>query len=651
MKFSVVIVNYNVRHFLEQCLYSVMKSIRGIEGEIIVVDNNSVDGSCKMVQDKFPGVTLIENKKNTGFSFANNQAIRVSKGEYVLLLNPDTVVEEDTFTKIIQFMDERLDAGGLGVKMIDGKARFLPESKRGLPTPLVAFYKIFGFSKLFPGSKTFGKYHLGYLNKDEIHEVDVLSGAFMLLRKSVLDTIGLLDESFFMYGEDIDISYRITKAGYKNYYFPKTTIIHYKGESTKKGSVNYVLLFYNAMIIFANKHFSKQNAKLFSFLINSAVYFRASLALTTRFIKTILLPLLDALLIFAGYYFIKPYWESYKFSGEGTYPPEYLKFVVPSYILIWLISIFFAGGYDKPVKIYKIIKGILAGTFIILVIYSLLSEEFRFSRALILIGTAWVFIFILLLRLILHVIKFRGYQLGISKKKRVLIVGFEDEANRIGTFLKHTEENPMIVGYVCPESSSNRLNFIGSIDQINEIIRINTIDEIIFCAKDISARHIIGNMLDLTGWVDYKIASPDSFSVIGSNSINTAGDLYTINLNSVTKVSNRRNKRLLDVLLSLVFLFFSPVLIFIVHNKAGLYRNIFSVLAGFVTWVGYCRGDGINTYELPKIKNGILNPLDVIKSKEISVDASEKINMNYAKDYRLLNDMNIILKSIKNIGR
>ncbi|MEZ4937615.1 MAG: glycosyltransferase family 2 protein, partial [Crocinitomicaceae bacterium] len=275
MDISIVIVNYNVEHFLEQCLNSVFSALKKVDGEVWVVDNNSIDGSMAMVKAKFPQVRLIENKENVGFSKANNQAIRESQGKYVLLLNPDTVVEEDTFEKVVQFMNEHPDAGGLGVNMIDGKGNFLPESKRGLPTPSVAFYKIFGLSRLFPRSKKFGKYHLGYLSKEETHEIEILSGAFMLMRKEALDKVGLLDESFFMYGEDIDLSWRIILGGYKNYYYPGTRIIHYKGESTKKTSVNYVFVFYKAMIIFAKKHFSQKNARTFSFLINMAIYFRA----------------------------------------------------------------------------------------------------------------------------------------------------------------------------------------------------------------------------------------------------------------------------------------------------------------------------------------------------------------------------------------
>jgi GT2 family glycosyltransferase len=198
---------------LEQCLHAVEKASKNNVTEVFVVDNNSVDGSQHLIKEKFPNVIYIENKENLGFSKANNQAIKQASGEYILLLNPDTVVEEDTFEKTMGFMDKHPEAGALGVKMIDGKGNFLPESKRGLPTPWVAFYKMFGLARLFPHSKKIGKYHLSYLNQDETHEVDVLAGAFMLLRKTALDKVGLLDETFFMYGEDIDLSYRLQKGG------------------------------------------------------------------------------------------------------------------------------------------------------------------------------------------------------------------------------------------------------------------------------------------------------------------------------------------------------------------------------------------------------------------------------------------------------
>ncbi len=217
MRLSVIIVNYNVKFFLEQALLSLRRAIQSLEVEVFVVDNNSADGSVEMVRNKFPEVILIVNKHNPGFSIANNQAIRQAKGQYILLLNPDTVVAEDTFRICLQFMDDHPQVGGLGVRMIDGSGQFLPESKRGFPSPWVAFCKAFGLSRLFPRSKWFNHYHLGYLSEKEAHPIEVLAGAFMWMRSSVLDEVGLLDESFFMYGEDIDLSYRIVKGGYQNY--------------------------------------------------------------------------------------------------------------------------------------------------------------------------------------------------------------------------------------------------------------------------------------------------------------------------------------------------------------------------------------------------------------------------------------------------
>ncbi len=654
MKLSIVIVNYNVKYFLEQCLHSVQKATIGIESEIFVVDNNSVDGSLKMVRDKFPEVYLIENKDNKGFSKANNQAIRKANGEYILLLNPDTIVEDDTLHKSLRFMDEHPEAGGLGVKMIDGKGKFLPESKRGLPSPSVSFFKIFGLSTLFPKSRIFSKYHLGYLDKDKIHQIDILAGAFMLLRKKVLDEIGLLDEAFFMYGEDIDLSYRITQAGYKNYYFPETRIIHYKGESTKKSSINYVFMFYHAMIIFAKKHFSRQNARSFSLMINFAIYLRAFFSIINRFATRLLLPLLDALMIFGGINFIRGYWERvFIFPEGGHYPQAFIWIVVPIYILIWLLCVFFNGGYDKPVRLRKLTLGMLTGTLIILVLYSLLSENYRFSRALILLGAAWGIISMLAIRLLLHILKFNGFRLNSEKNKRFIIVGEKEEAERVSELLQKTAINPAFIGLVSYLHHRGNLNgYIGYLGQIKEIITIHKIDEVIFCAKDVPAQVIIDKMSELKEeQVDYKIAPPESLSIIGSNSINTSGDLYVIDINAITKKSNRRNKRLLDVMVSLVLLIFYPVFLFFVKNPLTLLENIFRVLFSIKSWVGYTMLSESDIKRLPSIKQGILSPLDAFRNQNVPEEATSRINMLYARDYKLTNDLNIIIKGFRQLGR
>lgn len=650
MDLSVIIVNYNVKYFLEQCLHSVRQALEGIDAEVFVVDNNSVDGSVDEIRTKFPWVKLIANRDNVGFSKANNQAIRDSSGRYVLLLNPDTVVEENTFRSCIAFMDEHPDAGGLGVKMIDGKGEFLPESKRSLPTPMVSFYKMFGLASVFPHSKRFGKYHLGYLDKEETHQVEVLAGAFMFIRKETLDITGLLDETFFMYGEDIDLSYRITQAGYKNYYDPGTTIIHYKGESTKKGSLNYVKMFYQAMIIFTAKHFNARKARTFSILINFAIYFRAALSVGRRFIKKTYRPLLDAALIFLGYHFALPFWEQVRFDIPGYYPPLFMQAVVPAYILIWLISLYYSGGYDKPVRPLAFLRGHLAGTLLILVVYAMLPLDWRFSRALIFLGSAWAILSTTGLRIILHLAGVKDYEIDLNKQKRMVIVGMGDEAKRVSELLLDTQAKPDIVGFVSPSPEENISGTLGNIEQIDEITAIHKVNEIVFCAKDLSSQVIIGIMTRLIGTsTDFKIAPPESLSIIGSNSINTAGDLYTIHFNSIGKESNRRNKRLLDLIVSLLLLLSFPFWILFTRGKFRSLINVLSVLVGSRTWVGYLVPEGVDMSALPQLKKGILNPASYRRESSISPDRIKEINVVYAKDYRVFNDLLIITRNFRKI--
>jgi len=650
MELSVIIVNYNVKHFLEQCLHSVLKASKTVLAEIFVVDNNSVDGSTQLVKEKFPQVHLIENKENVGFSKANNQAVRLAKGKYILLLNPDTVVEEDTFIKVIRFMEEHPDAGGLGVKMIDGKGNFLPESKRGLPTPWVAFCKMFGLSKLFPKSKKFGKYHLSYLDENEIHEVEVLAGAFMLIQKETLDKVGLLDETFFMYGEDIDLSYRITQGGYKNYYFPETTIIHYKGESTKKGSLNYVKVFYKAMIIFAQKHFSGGKANTFSFLLNLAIWFRAFLSVLKRITERVFLPLLDAVFIYIGFLLLTPFWEKVRYE-PGYYPPDFLQWVVPVYILFWLAAIFFSGGYKKPVNLLHVARGILWGTVAILLVYSLVDEEYRFSRALILLGSVWAVIMLIISRLIFHKLKWKAFGPDIKRSKKIAIAGHPEEAMRVREILQQTRIKSEFSGFISIDESDRGEQYIGSINQLNEIVRINRIDEIIFCAENISSAEIIRAMLELTSLdIDFKIAPPESISIIGSNSIHTAGDLYVVHINAITNPGNSRRKRLFDFSTALMALIVSPVLIWAFSKKGRFLKNTWQVLSGKKSWVGYAESTESHS-ELPDIKPGILSPADMFGNSSPEPKRNHRLNVLYARNYSVVTDAEILLKGWRKLDR
>ncbi|RMG66656.1 MAG: glycosyltransferase family 2 protein, partial [Bacteroidetes bacterium] len=363
MDLSVIIVNYNVRHFLEQCLLSVERALEAVNGEIIVVDNASRDDSVAMVRARFgERVRLLANADNPGFSRANNQGIALARGRHILLLNPDTLVAPDTFRICLDFMDAHPEAGALGVQMIDGHGHFLPESKRALPTPAVSFYKIFGLASLFPRSHRFGQYHLSYLDKDQDHEIEILSGAFMWLRKETLDKIGLLDETFFMYGEDIDLSYRVLLGGYKNYYLARTRILHYKGESTKKGSLNYVRVFYQAMIIFAEKHFGGRRKQVFIAAIRLAVYFRALLAILRRLAQRLSFPLLEGGLIYATMYGIQAYWEHYvKYIEGGAYPAALTQVYMPVYTLIFVGLLWLAGAYRRPFRLQPLVLAPVGG--------------------------------------------------------------------------------------------------------------------------------------------------------------------------------------------------------------------------------------------------------------------------------------------------
>lgn len=273
MKLSVVIVNYNVKYYLAQCLHSLERALAGIEAEAFVVDNHSTDGSIPFLKSLFPWARFVENSENLGFAKANNQAISESAGEYVLLLNPDTFVGEQTIKSTLAFMDGRKDVGACGVQMLNADGSFAKESRRGVPTPFTSFCKMSGLSRLFPNSRTFGRYHMLYLDSTKASQIEIISGACMFIRKSLLDKTGAFDESFFMYGEDIDLSYRLMQAGMKNYYLP-VRILHYKGESTRKNSFRYVYVFYQAMLIFFKKHYGHLSV-FYSLPVKAAIVSKA----------------------------------------------------------------------------------------------------------------------------------------------------------------------------------------------------------------------------------------------------------------------------------------------------------------------------------------------------------------------------------------
>ena len=654
MKLSIVIVNYNVKYFLHQALSAVYKSKVDFDYEVYVVDNASVDGSVEMVSQNFPQVNLIVSDKNLGFSRGNNLAIRQSKASYVLLLNPDTIIREDTLQKVVSFMDLHQDAGALGVKMYDGQGHFLPESKRGFPSPEVAFYKMSGLSSIFPKSSIFGRYYLGFLDADSIHEVDVLAGAFMLLRKTVLDKVGLLDEDYFMYGEDIDLSYRIKKAGFKNFYFPDSPIIHFKGESTKKGSLNYVMVFYQAMIIFAQKHLRNKGGRWYIFLLQLAIYLRAGLALIDRFIQKVGLPLLDIAWIGSTFWTLSWLWEHVIRKVDELHFQSTHYFVnLPMYVGIWMAVNYLSGVYEQSVKLFQIVVAMLVGTILIGTVYGFFPNELRSSRGIILATFALSTLWMCLYRLVGAWRRNRWRNLFYTRQNLIVVATYE-ESIRIINLLENISVKRNFIGFISPNKKDmSHKNCLGSVDKIEEILSFTQADEMIFSAMDLSSLDIISNIVSLRKEINFKIATEDGDVIIGSDSKDTPGELLTFDIGyNINKKHLLRSKRFGDIMTSVVLLFFSPILIWIQKSKISFLKNLFLVLIGKKTWVSYKKIEH-SKMKLPRLNPGVLSPMDNLfleKGEPYHDDLVDRQNYLYAKNYSFLTDMQIIFNSINRLG-
>lgn len=620
MKVSVIIVSYNVKHFLIQCIHSVLKATQDINAEIIVVDNVSKDGSVEAVKSTFPSVKVIANKENVGFSKANNQGIAIAQGEYVLILNPDTVLSEDNLIKSIAFMLSHPKAGALGVRMVDGTGTFLPESKRGLPTPEVAFYKMFGLSAIFKNSKRFGKYHLGFLGENQDHSVEILSGAYMFFRKEVLDKIGGFDEQFFMYGEDIDLSWRVIKEGYQNYYLADNIIIHYKGESTKRGSINYVKVFYEAMIIFAKKHFAKKGASAFSAMIQVAVVFRGLLTLFANFLSSSAIVFLDFIITFFGCWWVSQYWANTVKFAPNYYPEIFLIWVLPIYCLIWILGVYWSGGYQKPYSLLRVFKGVLYSTLLIIFIYAFLPENWRFSRAIIVLGSIVSLLSFSFGRLLYNIIKYKKISFSDHHSKNWLIIGNKETSSKVLDLIQKTEK---VDFYKC-ESSMDKAHLKATwLD----------IDEIIFCNSDVKYKDIIAFIHAHQKKWRFKIYDTNSESIIGSNSKLTAGDHLTEYKQYIlNNPLAQRKKRILDILLCAIIPFS--------FNKMAL-KNIIPVLLGQKTWVGYL---GENSQQLPKLMKAVF---PVKKANGANDEDIAIINKQYAKNQSALLDLKTLWNALR----
>lgn len=521
---SVIIVNYNVKYFLEQCLYSALKAAAGTKAEVIVVDNRSTDDSLAYLRPKFPTVCFVENETNSGFGKACNRGLALATGEYVLFLNPDTVVAEDSFSLCLNFFKTNPQCGALGVKMIDGSGRFLKESKRAFPSPLTSLFKLSGLSYLFPHSKLFSRYHLGHLDKEQTHEVDVLAGAYLMTTRTVLQSTGAFDEAFFMYGEDVDLSYRIQKAGYKNYYLAATTVIHFKGESTKRGSLNYVLMFYRAMNTFVAKHYGGARAGVFRLSIQLAIWARAAVSALVKLVRWVGIAVIDAVLILFSFWAVKEMWVHFV-RPDIVYPDKLLLISFPLFTLLYLLAAYYAGLYDRYYKRGSVLRSTVAATVTLLTVYALLPEQFRFSRAVVALGAVMAFLLISLQRWLF--VKTGAVQVApeASLKPQVVIAATENEYKAVHAFLQQKGFGQRIIGRVGINGTTD-----GAVAHLNNLAAtaeaLNA-KELVFCAGTLSYKQIIALTEALPSTLRFRYHACGSGSIVGSDTSTDSGEILS----------------------------------------------------------------------------------------------------------------------------
>jgi GT2 family glycosyltransferase len=642
---SVIIVNYNVKHFLEQCLYSVRKACNGLQAEILVIDNRSSDGSLAYLQPAFPDVQFIANKDNAGFGKACNQGLAISKGKYILFLNPDTIVPEDCFLQCRDFMESHPDAGALGIRMLDGSGRFLKESKRSFPSPLTSLFKLAGLTSLFPRSRVFARYHLGHLDEKTDHEVDVLAGAFMWIRKSVLDKTGGFDEAFFMYGEDVDLSYRIQEAGFRNYYFAGSEILHFKGESTKKGSMNYVRMFYQAMSIFVRKHYGGGKAGLFNVFIHLAIWMRAVLAAIGSFIKKAGLPLIDLALIIGSFWIVKTIWSGYV-RPDIQYSSQLLWIAFPAFAFFYLVAAYYAGLYDRRYHRSELISSTLLATLILLAGYSLLPEQYRFSRGIILFGALLGFLLLTVLRRIL--VRMEVLQETRKEEEHIttVVAGSPREYTETLQLMKQAGLQERVLGRVGIMQQEN--GAIGYWKDLVSLRKMVPFREIIYCEGTLTFKEIVNQLSAQPAHVKMKLRAAGSRSIVGSHSKDDAGEaLSGENGFALNDPHNRRLKRLIDFGVAFMALLTFPLQLILVKKPLTFLYRCLQVLCARKTWIGYAGGGA----GLPVLRPAIIasNGLSVL-TQQLTAESLQMVDYWYARDYRPLQDLRLLWRSYRRLG-
>ncbi len=683
---SVIIVNYNVREFLEQALRSVERACANLSVEIFVVDNNSADSSTSMVRSRFPRVHLIANTTNAGFSKANNQAIRLARGRFLLILNPDTIVQEDTLSTMVRFMERHPDAGALGCKILNPDGTFAPESRRAFPTPSVAFYRLIGLSKLFPKSPVFGRYNLSYIPDTETSEVDALSGSCMMVRRAALlfsrehaerlskeqpgcsfDELdhlngsagaGLLDEDFFMYGEDLDWCYRIQKAGWKIYYTPDTQIIHYKGESTKKGELRYVQLFYGAMMLFTEKHFRSGYSWLIRPLLHVGIFIRAAAQVLINGFRRYRWPIVDSAVI----YLLMLLAGILRFASLGIpMPPLFLTVVTPIYVLSTVAGTAMAGGYrgSGHTRIRPIVVGNVLGVMT-LATAAVFLPSIAFSRLVVLIGFSSSLAFGFLMRIVLRVRR----HLMRDGFHRAILVGGASEANRLErTLISHPNPPCKLVGYVSvedepPRPAERMVPYLGALRHVRDFIRLQQIDAVVFASNGVSNRVVFAQIQQLQDLdIEFKILSESGKHIIGQSTVDDLS--FPTRITADYTLGRRRSpigRRLFEVPVALIGIVLHPLIVFCsdTWQQSRWFRGLRrrtrqfpAVLNGSRSLVGYRVNEPIAIPTEWNLKPGVFTITETLATDDPDDHEINRAYWFYVRHQCATLDLDIILHTIK----
>lgn len=570
MKLSIVIVNYNVKAFLQQALESILRATQDIETEIFVVDNHSVDGSVAMLEQQFPQVQLIANQDNVGFARANNQALSVATGEYLWLLNPDTLIQEDTPSKLIEVMEADPQIGLLGCKILNDDGSLQLACRRSFPTPWASFTKLLGLAKLFPKSKWFGSYNLTHLDPDEAYEVQAISGSCMFMRREALGEVGFLDETFFMYGEDLDWCFRFGKAGWKVFYTPVTSIVHYKGESSKVASWDTMTHFYRAMDIFARKHFSSTSRFPLHWILRGGILIRYLVSIMTKVGKNAaayIIDLVGLLAITLAAIYLK--FRTFEVLDQYVY-------VLPVYLGSWLAVISSFGLYRT--YRYSVSRSILAATvgFLINVTLTYFFKDYAFSRIVMLISYIGALFWISGWRIFASTKRTENFELG---TQRTLVIGDLEGANAVYSKLVTNVGlgyTPIgIVSIDAAEISDEKV--VGKLEDLLDLVQYHRIDDVIFTSDNIELKRVFDYLPALSKQgIKIRLVPGNLSFIVGKSAVENLQAVQFVDMDfKYYHPGSKFKKRTLDLLIApLIYLFLRPFQRIAIGSKSMIEQQV-----------------------------------------------------------------------------